>query len=103
MAEKLRKKTNSNNIILKLGEEGVLIHSINDNDNDFITDRLPTFNQNPKDISGAGDSMLICSSLALASGANIFEATFLGSLAAGIQISRLGNIPLRAKELIKEL
>ena len=103
LAEKLRKKTSSDNIILKLGEEGVLIHSTNENKNDFITDRLPTFNQNPKDISGAGDSMLICSSLALASGANIFEATFLGSLAAGIQISRVGNIPLRAKELIEEL
>ena len=103
LAEKLSKKTLSNNIILKLGQEGVLIHSNIENSGEFITERLPTFNQNPKDVSGAGDSLLICSSLALASGANIYEATFLGSLAAGIQISRVGNIPLRTKELIEEL
>ena len=73
------------------------------NEDDLITDRLPACNNSPKDTAGAGDSLLITSSLSLACKANIWEAAFLGSLSAGIQISRVGNIPLRAKELLIEL
>ena len=59
--------------------------------------------KNLRDVAGAGDSLLITTSLALARGANIWEASFLGSLAAAIQIGRVGNIPLEIKELLPEL
>ena len=68
-----------------------------------MTDRIDALNKSPKDISGAGDSMLIASSLILASGGNIWEAALLGSLASAIQVSRIGNVPIQIKELIKEL
>lgn len=103
LADNLRKIADVKNIFLTLGEEGVLIHSYNDKKCDYLTDRIEALNKSPKDISGAGDSMLIASSLILASGGNIWEAALLGSLASAIQVSRIGNVPIQIKELIKEL
>ena len=104
LAEKLRLATSSKNILLKLGEEGLLIHSTSVNNNaDFITDRIIALNTSPKDVAGAGDSLLVASSLTLATGGNILEAACLGSLAAAIQVSRVGNTPLQSNEFYKVL
>jgi bifunctional ADP-heptose synthase (sugar kinase/adenylyltransferase) len=85
--------------LLKIGEDGVLIHSSSIKNDKWITDRLPALNQNAVDVSGAGDSMLITSSLAIATKTNIWEAALLGSIAAAIQVSRLGNSPLHSEEI----
>jgi len=104
LAEKLRKQSESQNVLLKLGEEGVLIHSNKEhNKYEWITDRVPAMNTSPRDVAGAGDSLIITASLALACGGNIFESAFIGSLAAAIQVSRVGNIPLQLDELISEI
>jgi bifunctional ADP-heptose synthase (sugar kinase/adenylyltransferase) len=55
------------------------------------------------DTAGAGDSLLAASALAIALGAGIWQAAFLGSLAAACQISRIGNTPLTTDELIHAL
>ena len=55
------------------------------------------------DVAGAGDSMLIASAMTLACDGNIWEASFIGSLAAAIQVSRIGNTPLTLEELLREL
>jgi bifunctional ADP-heptose synthase (sugar kinase/adenylyltransferase) len=68
-----------------------------------MTDQLPAFNSVPKDVVGAGDSLLACSSLTLAAGGNIWQSAYLGSLAAACQISRVGNSPLSAAQLLTEL
>ena len=101
LLDELRETANSNNIILKLGEEGALIQSEDQIDKNWIVDKISSQNSNPVDVAGAGDSMLICSSLSLASGANIWEAGLLGSIASSIQISRLGNIPINQNEIKK--
>jgi len=98
LSEKLRKKSNAKNVLLKLGEEGVLIQAGN-NEDDFLTDRVPALNNNPKDVSGAGDSMLIVSAMALCVGSSIWSAVLLGSIAAGLQVGRLGNKPLKLQEV----
>jgi rfaE bifunctional protein kinase chain/domain len=104
LAENLRKQSGSKNILLKLGAEGVLIHAEDDNDNNkWLNDQLPALNNSPKDVSGAGDSLLITSSMAICTGADIWEAAYLGSLAAAIQVSRVGNTPLELSELIEEI
>jgi rfaE bifunctional protein kinase chain/domain len=104
LAESLRKETNTKNILLKLGAEGLLIHTQDENDeNKWLNDQLPALNNSPKDVSGAGDSLLITSSMALCSGADIWEAAYLGSLAAAIQVSRVGNTPLQLHEIIEEV
>lgn len=103
LAESLRHQSSAKNILLKLGEEGVLIHAGNAQSNDWLTDRVGALNTAPKDVAGAGDSLLITGALTLASGGNIWEAACLGSLAAAVQVGRVGNTPLLTQELLKEI
>ena len=103
MAEQLRKQALANNILIKLGEEGVLVHAGETDPHFGLDDRISALNSAPKDSSGAGDSMLISSAMTLASGGNIWEAACVGSLAAAIQVGRMGNIPLSAHELLQEI
>ena len=86
-----------------MGAEGVLVHTLAPGETDAVTDRLPAFNRAPKDVAGAGDCLMIAASMALASGADIWRASYLGSVAAALQVGRLGNVPLRAADLLQEL
>jgi bifunctional ADP-heptose synthase (sugar kinase/adenylyltransferase) len=103
LAEKLRKKADAKNILLKIGEDGVLIHAEISASESWITDRIPALNPLPVDVAGAGDSMMITSAMALAVGATIWEAAALGSIAASVQVSRIGNIPIQREEIIKNI
>lgn len=101
LSSKLKQKSNPKYIFTTLGAEGVMIY--NSNKNELLTDNIPALNLNPKDVSGAGDSFLICASMSNTVGANIWQAAYLGSIAAAIQVSRIGNIPIKKDEIIKEL
>ncbi|MBF0559225.1 MAG: adenylyltransferase/cytidyltransferase family protein [Nitrospirae bacterium] len=103
LAEKLRQKAHIRNVVLTLAEEGVLIHAETTEKNTWLTDRLPAFNLAPKDVSGAGDSFMTCASMAMAVGADIWQSSYLGSLASACQVGRLGNIPLTPDDLILEI
>lgn len=103
LAEQLRQQANAHNVFLKLGEEGLLIHAGNGKSEDWLTDRVDALNSAAKDVAGAGDSLLIASGMTLASGGSIWEAAGLGSLAAAVQVGRVGNTPLRPEELLQEL
>jgi len=103
MVEKLKIISNPKSIFLKLGENGLLVHSSISNQTEWQTDKIEALNPFPKDVSGAGASLLITSAMATAAGANIWESAFLGSLAAAIQVGRVGNIPIKVKELKEQL
>jgi rfaE bifunctional protein kinase chain/domain len=107
LAEKLRKQAQAKHILLKMGEEGLLIHSRDsaksDTESGIMTDQVPALNSHPKDVAGAGDSLLIASAMAMSCGASIWEAGCLGSLAAAIQVGRVGNTPLQVDELTREI
>jgi rfaE bifunctional protein kinase chain/domain len=103
LAEALRQQSAARNIMLKLGAEGLLIHADNGKGDDWLTDRVGALNSAPKDVAGAGDSLLITSAMTLASGGNIWEAASLGALAAAVQVGRVGNTPIQTKELLQEL
>lgn len=95
LAELLLKKAEAQNVIMTLGESGILVQQASS-----ATDQLPALNPAARDVVGAGDSLLVVASLALAAGGNIWEAACLGSVAAGIQVGRQGNIPLSAEEIV---
>jgi len=106
LAEQFRQRLKSKNILLKLGEEGVLVHAghtYHDQSEGWLTDQVPALNRSAKDVAGAGDSLLVASALTLAAGGTIWESAFLGSLAAAIQVGRVGNIPVLVEELCNEL
>ena len=103
LAEKLRKKARAKNVVMTLGAEGLLAHAATATSDEFTTDRLSAFNTSPKDSAGAGDSLLTCSSMALAVGADLWKSIYLGSIAAACQVSRVGNIPISIKDIKQEL
>jgi bifunctional ADP-heptose synthase (sugar kinase/adenylyltransferase) len=103
LAEKLMAKCGAENVAITLGSEGVLVQASGRTALQLPTDRLPALNLAPKDVAGGGDSFLICAAMALAVGADIWEASYLGSLAAACQVGRVGNIPLTHEELAKEI
>ncbi len=101
LAQSLQNQAQVQDVFVKLGSEGMLIQSAS-TPSGIQTDQLPAFNSAPKDVSGAGDSMLITASMALAIGADIWQSAYLGSLAAACQVGKIGNVPLSAAELIAE-
>ena len=103
LINELKKINYAENIILTLGKNGVIIQTGEIGTDSFYTDSLPAFNQNPEDVSGAGDSLLITAGLSLACGATIWEASLIGSIAASIQVSRQGNHPLDLKKIIEKI
>ena len=102
LAESLRQKSDAHHILVTLAAEGILIHTPHSNGG-LITDQLPAFNHSPRDVSGAGDCLFICTAMALTTGADIWKSAYLGSIAAACQVSRIGNTPLTVDELITEL
>lgn len=105
LAEKLRSKSSIKNVFITLGSEGVLIHANRDSDGEdkWITDQIEALNSNPKDVAGAGDSLLITSAMAMSAGATVIESAYIGSISAACQVARVGNIPLNLEEIKKEI
>ena len=102
LADALQRRTDARNIFMTLGEQGVLLH-VTDEGGQFATDQIPSPASQAVDTAGAGDSLIATATVALCAGANIWEAAYLGSLAAAIQVSRSGNIPIRREELLEAL
>ena len=100
IAESLRNKINPKSIIIKLGADGLVINGVKSNGELLTLDALPSLNINPIDVSGAGDSLLAASSLALVIENNLAQAALIGSIAAAIQIGRIGNIPIEGENLV---
>ena len=101
VAHRLQRGSDAANVVVTLGAEGLLIHA--PAGDGYRTERLPAFNNAPKDVAGAGDSFFACTALALRLGVDIWPAAYLGSLAAACQVSRVGNMPLTTTELMTEI
>ncbi len=77
----------------------MLIHAPSEVRSGWLTDQVEALNKFPKDVAGGGDSMLVASALTPAAGGTIWEAACMGSIAAAVQVGRVGNIPLKRMEL----
>jgi rfaE bifunctional protein kinase chain/domain len=100
VANRLFEKSKAQLLIVKLAAEGIVILT---REQGFSTATLPAMNRNPSDVAGAGDALLAGTTLALASGASVWEAAYLGSVSAALQVSRIGNVPLEQQTLLEEL
>jgi rfaE bifunctional protein kinase chain/domain len=101
ISERLIERARTKHLVITLGAEGALVNTMLESQHK--SDRLPAFNPSPKDVSGAGDSFFMASSMALRASADVWQASYLGSLAAALQVSRVGNLPLSTAELVKEI
>jgi rfaE bifunctional protein kinase chain/domain len=98
--ENLRQSTLAESIILKLGADGVLLNGTSLEGEPMRMDALPSFNSNPIDTSGAGDSLLSAAALSMSVDRDLYKAALIGSLAASIQVSRVGNTPILREQLL---
>lgn len=90
----LLKKLNAKNILLTLGEGGIAVFEKNKPEK-----RMPTKARKVADVSGAGDTVISTLTLALAAGANIYEASYLANYAGGIVCEEVGIIPIELDKL----
>ena len=90
---KVLEKLNCKYALLTLGEGGIALFEKNKPER-----RLPTKAQKVSDVSGAGDTVISTLTMALTSGADIYDAAYLANFAGGIVCQEVGIVPI---ELVK--
>jgi len=85
-------------LIIKRGQKGMTVL-----DENKKAVHIPTIAKEVFDVTGAGDTVIATSSLALLSGASIREAAFLANAAAGIVVGKMGTAVVTPEELLKRL
>ena len=98
--QKLQKESKAKDVFLKLGSDGLLIFSAKLKEKSKHTDILNSINKNAKDTNGAGDTLLVSSALAMKSSNNVWISALIGSVAAALQVNKVGNIPIKHEEII---
>jgi D-beta-D-heptose 7-phosphate kinase/D-beta-D-heptose 1-phosphate adenosyltransferase len=83
-------------LLITLGEQGM-----------FLCQRkekpihIPTLAQEVFDVSGAGDTVIACFTLAIAAGAIPLEAAMFANHAAGVVVGKVGTATASAEELLR--
>ena len=95
----LQKKSKANNIILKLGEKGLI--SISRKKNDYIA--LDPFVDNLIDSNGAGDALLAYSASTLYTTKSLIISSIIGLLAASCKCETQGNLPVTTDQIIEKI
>jgi len=94
---KLSKNLNIPIILLTLGEEGMILKDKN------VIYEIPSLNVEVYDVTGAGDTVISSFTLSLISGATPFEAAVISTIAAGIEVTKLGASAVFPDELIEAI
>ena len=87
------------NLLLTLGEEGMLLLSRDGGG----TCRIPSRAREVFDVTGAGDTVIAALATALIGRPELAVAAALANVAAGIEVSRLGAVPVTRDEILNEL
>ncbi|MGL4393443.1 MAG: D-glycero-beta-D-manno-heptose-7-phosphate kinase [Fusobacteriaceae bacterium] len=94
----LKEKLSLKNLLLTRSEEGMSIFS-EEFEKGF--EDIPTYAKDVFDVTGAGDTVISVFTLALVSGASLFEAAKISNTAAGIVVGRVGTSTVSKEEIIK--
>ncbi len=91
----LSAKWDADNLLITLGEQGVLLFR-----HDAPPYHAPTRAQKVFDVSGAGDTVIALSTLALSAGATPPEAAEIANHASGVVVGKLGTATVTPAELV---
>ena len=91
----LSKKWETENLLITLGEQGMILFS-----GQATPYHTPTRAQEVFDVSGAGDTAIALFTLALCSGATAAEAAEISNHASGIVVGKLGTATVTPAELL---
>ncbi|MBS1494534.1 MAG: D-glycero-beta-D-manno-heptose-7-phosphate kinase [Bacteroidetes bacterium] len=95
------KKLNCKNLVLTLGEHGMLLI---ENDNGVIEiERVPTQARKVSDVSGAGDTVISTIAVCLAGGASVKDSVITANIAAGLVVEEVGIVPIEKNKLIEHI
>ena len=90
----LLNRLNAKYVLLTLSEEGIAVF-----EKDKPEKRMPTKARKVADVSGAGDTVISTLTMALAAGADIYEASTLANYGAGIVCGEVGIVPIEKEKL----
>lgn len=85
-------------LVLTLGEEGMLVVEPS-----AEIRLIPPETREVYDVTGAGDTVTSVMTVCLLAGASVSQAAYLANLAAGIEVTRLGAVPVTTSELLDAL
>ena len=85
-------------LLITLGDEGMLLVEPASDPR-----LLPPETREVFDVTGAGDTVTAVLAVSMLAGASIGQAAYLANMAAGIEVTRLGAVPVTAAELLEEL
>jgi len=97
-AAEIIKYLDLDSLLVTLGEQGMRLFE----KSGHMT-HIPTVAQEVFDVSGAGDTVIACFTLALACGATRLQAAHIANFAAGIVVGKLGTAVTNRKELIQRI
>jgi len=98
-AFKFRKKFGYKNVVITRGGQGMLAVSPE------RVYEIPALKREVFDVTGAGDTVISILTLAMICGVSIEDAALLASIAAGIEVTKVGASPVSSdelKEVVKE-
>lgn len=97
LAYRMMERTQARQMLVTLGKRGLVTFSRRSQDpsspgwkDRLYSEHLPSLASRVVDRLGCGDSLMTSASLALAGGANLMQAAYLGCIAAAAQIETLG-------------
>ena len=94
----ISKKAKAKNVILKLGERGLI--SMSQKKSDYIS--LDPFVDNLIDSNGAGDTLLAYSSSTLYTTKSLIISSIIGLIAASCKCETKGNVPVNIDQIINK-
>ncbi|MEN3046311.1 MAG: PfkB family carbohydrate kinase [Candidatus Hydrothermales bacterium] len=93
--EKLSRRLDIPLILLTLGDKGMILK-----DNESVY-RIPSLEVEVYDVTGAGDTVIASFTLSMVSDSNPLEAALISTIAAGIEVTKLGASAVFPDELIE--
>ncbi len=94
----LMEKLNSQYILLTLSEHGVALFE----DGNSVR-RIPAKARKVADVSGAGDTVIATLTMALAAGADIYDAAYLANYAGSLVCQEIGIVPIELNTLFNSV
>ena len=102
LSQDLLQKTNSKNLIMKLGAKGFISYNLNQK-GELFSQAFPALIPNPIDVTGAGDSLLAVMAIGLSIGENLMTTSAIGCCQTALAVRFMGNRPIKYEELRNEV
>jgi len=90
-----RERLGVDNLLVTLGSEGMALVTL-----DGKRSQVPSRAREVFDVSGAGDTVTAWVATALAAGASVAEAAYLGNFAAGLEVAKAGVATVSPAEVL---